>query len=585
MGEKIDALHSIWIRKKDAEIAINPTKPYSWRYLRVHGSGYSQLFDLLEFLYLVPADPRTKEGILRALYESSLSQGSAPNDLGLPDIKISAMATPLFFDGEFQGIVYVAREFGERGFDKTDVAMFHRSVQASDLAGIMAKSKLALASISLREDEVDIFSPSLRRILDRLHIFSSAIGGLILMREKNRSLRAFERKGVSRGHLFESATRELPDADRIGKVIRTFGLETPDTKRVIRLFKGDKNFEYFEKLVNNTGSVSSILLMGFPNDFGNFDYVLLYFSEDLELQERLSDDWFKTKRKIRDVLRLRSGKCQFNIEELFDSDAQHKQLLSIERQKSDMVVNELPLMTLHYAKNLFRPFLVTRLEEALRLTDIGEIKNLATSARNFAEQFLLQASRFSEVWRDIALNTRTTGEKRLQVVSVLTPIGFIELCREISQLEQYKNLDIQIGQDCAEQITIAVPLEALRFVLEELLTNVTKTQAGEGKKASCRIQWNELRRPGFGADRVKISVWNSGPRISGQVLESAGRGPTEKVSYGNTGLGLYLVNLALSLLRAEEVGERRFSIVNTERPEGVEIAFTFIARERNGANE
>lgn len=68
-------------------------------------------------------DENEKERILKLSMINTYLRTGSP-ELDLHEYEMTALAKPLIYNSEFQGIVYVARMFGDKGFDENDHLKF-----------------------------------------------------------------------------------------------------------------------------------------------------------------------------------------------------------------------------------------------------------------------------------------------------------------------------------------------------------------------------------------------------------------------------------------------------------------------------
>ena len=554
-----------------ARFKIDKDVRYRWRYMEDR-RPFGQLFNLVEFALIQPLSSKKKEEFLEQLYETDLRKGIAPKVLNFPTEEMTALAKPMFYQGEFLGAIYVARPFGQSGFDESDWNCFSNIIQSLQVEKRLGEARTDVAPIAiLRKEDPDANLPSPLRVLKLMHTFTSAAGA-ILVYESNEGLFSYE--NYSQGA--EMRIRQRSDTENVRKMIERVVSKDPYESRAQWLFDGDANFDVFRSINPNKHRPASSVMLVLPiyGSEGRISYFILFFDEQKRFVELYRDDssTYKDDRS-EDGSQAQTAQCNTNIawdiyaarmqniiERLIDLDIEHKKRLEAELYYEKVVLQDLSLFTPHTMKNSFGPQVLRPLQKAKEEAKEDAVRRRIDKVIDYINRFQKQVSNISKAWRSVGNDS-------------LTHDNFTAICEEIRKTYSIPSSKFDVQVENPDDLRISIHADVLSFLLEQLISNALEATANiSEEQRAYRISWESIN------DKVRISVWNAGSFFPLLIIKGLGRAPLEKVRRGHSGLGFYLMELALTRYKAyKSDGQSRHFQVVSKPNDGVKISFTLPA--------
>lgn len=557
-----------------AKFRVAESVPYRWRYMEDR-RAFGQLFNLVEFALIQPLSNKKKEEFLEQLYETDLRKGRAPKSLNFPTEEMTALAKPMFYQGEFLGIVYVARPFGQSGFDESDWVCFSNIIQSLQVEKRLGEARTDIAPIAiLRKEDPDASLPSPLRILKLMHTFTSAAGAILVF-ESNDELLSYE--SYSQGA--EMRVRQRPDAEAVRKMIERVVSIDPYESRARWLLAGDANFDVFRAINPNKHQPPSSVMLVLPiyDAEGKKSYFVLFYNEQKKFVELYADNLLRYKGASRDNDQTGTAQCNTNvswdiyaarmqniIERLIDLDIEHKKRLEAELYYEKIVLQDLSLFMPHTMKNSFGPRILRPLRKAREKTKEIEVASRIDNVLAYVTRLQRQVSNISKAWRGVG------GD-------CLSSAIFAALCEEIRKTYSIPTSQFDVQIDNPDDLQISLHKDVLLFLLEQLVSNAVEAieNIGEDKKAF-RVSWEPVKdkKGELRKDIIRISVWNAGSFLPMAIIRDLGHAPLENVRSGHSGLGFYLMELALTRYKAyKPEGQLRHFQVVSKPNDGVKIFF------------
>ncbi len=585
-----DFPNSIWVDMETGRFKTNRHEPYMWKYVERAELRHGQLLDLVEFVLVQPVSAIEKEQLLLKLYESLVADGIT-GEIQLPEYEMSALARPLIHNSEFQGIVYVAKMFDDEkgGFTEDDDLKFGNVINMLQVRSRLHEAGFDLARMALlRKDASDWNDPSLLRILNIMHVFTSASAAIAAFEDPQGDPVAYERYKTA--DEMETITRT--NASHITTTIESVFSARPFEVGALWFSDQDPECERLLSLPTNGARESnSVLLMSFSLPQQGKGYLVLFYR--FKLRKNADDDqefqYSQFKRSVGwDVSSKVFSKQLHNyIERLIDADCEHKKLISYEREHSLYFIQGLSLLTAHDVRNKFEPLIVTPLKDIadeLQYTARDQQTHIRAIA-SYAERLLNQSGKYTTAFRNF-FHLKMNNPEHLSLdpwrfTSQQFEALFSDLHAVYSSVDSGAGkMDLQI-QGCDHVLT-GINREICEFLLDQLLSNATEADR-ENKVSSDARQYRVIWRPVKSDHRnsktsIQISVWNAGRHIPEYIVRTAGKGIRKRPREGHTGLGFYFLEYALSQLGAHQYeDERHFRIDNTSAPRGVEVSFVLPA--------
>lgn len=577
-----DPERSWWTDEENKFSPLPKNTAISWRYMRRGGNAfpYSEILDVTEFLLIQPISGDRKEKTLRKLVNNFKKKGFEP-----PPFQLSAIALPLFYNCEFQGVIFLVKEYRETSFTFDDARHLVTKVKALQLESRLAESRYDLAQIALLQPNAkDTNHPSLVRILNIMPLFTSASAGIVIYEDEVNGLVAMERYRMSIGQGVRMETNPWrEDAARLKESIEGV------------IFKGGRgpvwHYQKSEALAmlldfapnGEKAHANSAMVIPFSDEQGRSSYLILFFRESLEFINRFyfnsagphDDDWKTFAERVANA-----------IERLLDTDREYKRTLAIKQERNRLRAHDLSLMTPHTVKNSFEPRIINPLNQALPLIKDAQAKARVEFAMRYAQRIAEQANKVSLAWKHV-LDLRDGGltnisEARPASIRV-TPDDFVQLCERLKRINFPSERDVIFYSTHApERAYITISQNILEYLIEQLLSNAIEASKKLPPESvrKYEVNWREDLLLHSGSPvTVEISVWNANTEIEPLYLQSAGMGPMKDVAPNHSGLGFYFMESALSQLNALVYKDHKhFRIENTSTPtKGVRISFAFPA--------
>jgi hypothetical protein len=587
IGDTSSASDADWIDPVNANFRIQPDESYQWRYVERDELAYGQLLDLVEFILIQPVIAIEKEKVLKSLYDSFLIKDEIPDRLPITDYEMTALARPLIHNTEFQGIVYVARMFNGRGFNKIDEDKFHSIINSLQVSARLYEAGFALAQLALlRKDASDWNDPSLVRLLNIMHFFTSASAGFVIYEDDEGRTRAYERYRAGE----EMETLPRADAEKMRDTIQSIFAGRSLESGAIWFSNKDADGARLLSLPSNGEKKSnSVVVMSFSLPQKGRGYFVLFYRFELE---RLLEDYkrgplseFMAQIGWDVYMKIFSTRLHSSIERLIDVDSDHKRMLTFERQQSIYFLQRLSLLTIHDVKNNFEPLIVTPLKEiAQKIPEDKDTQEHIYAIASWAERFMNQSSKYATAFKNFFHLRMISPARLLDYPWKITPEDFKAICEKLQ--EDYSAVDkgaqnMKCEVNGSARTIVGLNRELLEFLLDQLLSNAMEADRENGKSINERqyvLVWGDLTDRSKKPEKVQISVWNAGAPIPEYIRNNAGRGIPENPREGHTGFGFQFLEYTLSQLGALEVEEQRhFVIENTLHPGGVSVSFVLPA--------
>jgi hypothetical protein len=574
---------STWIDNGTARLVVRPNQRYRWRYIK-NPKSFGQLLDIVEFTLLQPLSMGTKEDLLEKIYFNYLVRGRAVPHVSLQEFDMTALACPLFYQGQFQGIVYAAKEFKNTGFTNTQAERFYEIIASLHVKSRISESRFDLARMAiLRENAEDSGAPSETRILNTMHFFSSASGGFAVCSD-GESVSAYERyrQPVPPSRL-QMKTARRDDAREILGVIESIVPTDALNRKARWYFDSSEEFKRLTSLPSNgEKSARSAAILPMTSEGAKRSYIVFFFREDYELVERN-----RFEPHLFDSSALwdsYASRLQNSLHSLMDVDNEHKKLareheivIDLERaraqDKSQKFIHGFSLFMPHEAMNRFKPRFITPLLALKDELPDDEMKKRLDPVIRYAERFTKQNSKLTTAFRkqleqqeQIALNASQFD-------------GLYESLKEGVRNEFSDGIEMDWKVESGHDLTINVHIDIVGFLINQLVFNaVENSNEVAPTDRRVRVLWSNGSGSDTRSKAVSISVWNAGTSIHPDVVMNAGKTPAKNVEAGHTGLGFYFFELLLAELNAVETDDgRHFHIEHTSSPKGVEVSFAFPA--------
>ena len=523
---------------------------------RIH---YAELALVLEICFKQPFLIKDKIADIKDIILDSYSK-----DMKVP---LAAIGKPLYYNGEFQGVIYVTKNMAEGNFNPNDFDKFDSVVDNFQIENIIFTSRFDTARILLEQITAADFKLQLHplhKVLNAQHIFSSSPLGIIVIAQNEIYLRCREgnmqtkKTNQSEDELFEFLKKEL-DSDIKVLLHETsyFWWEIPDqlTDRF------NKNItKYFD--IRDDLFVKSFVCMRF-SDSGRELYYFLFNFNHVELLNEESRNAIKQSYALR---------MHNNIIKLMDAYLSSMRSYDIQND----LRNELKLEIIHHEKN-FIIDIRSRFKEIQDLKPTKLIKSITDPAQldcdNVIERFKIFIDLIDE--QSNPLNKSIINKKEIEQ-------KIIKIKQEIEQklsTTNYKNAkktkilyNLSLLHD---NDTIESNIESISFCINELVENaIRQYNSSEGKtieKKEISIEVFPYKFP----DNKKgfiFKVFNTGTYISESIKAIAGVERIANGSNNSTGFGFVLINAKLKrLLSFAPLGKQYFTI--NDKPDGTEIEF------------
>jgi signal transduction histidine kinase len=573
---------SLWTDDEGKYSLLPKEEVISWRYMKRGGNtfSYSELLDVTEFILIQPISGRRKEVILERLIKERVFDP--------PTFSLSAIALPLFYNCEFQGIIFLVKEYNQGGFRPEDAKRLVNKVKSLQLESRFAESRYDLAQIALLQPNAkDTNHPSLIRVLNIMPLFTSASAGIVVYEDNNNGLTAMERYRMSKGQGVRMETN--PRRGDVAKILECIEkIISREGQGPVWLFKKEAALMTLLELAPNgeRAHANSAMIIPLSDEQGKSSYFVLFFRESVEFIYSFcfqngqgvpgpnDDDWKTFAERVANA-----------IERLLDTDREYKRTLAIKQERNRLRASDLSLMTPHTVKNSFEPRVIRPLTQALQRIQDDDARRMVEFAMKYAKRLTEQANKVSLAWKHV-LNLRDgryTGysESHLDTVRV-TPDDFSMLCERMRRINfPYERERIFYKTDATEGAYIAISQDILEYIIDQLLSNAieaSKDLPDDAKRFE--LCWREDTALHSGSPiTVEISVWNANTHIAELYQQAAGTGPMKNVEPHHSGLGFYFMESALSQLDALVYEtNKHFKIENTEESsKGVRISFAFPA--------
>lgn len=577
-----------WIDPSNGSFRVRPNAPYRWVYSESSDLSYGQLFDLIEFILIQPVHGTEKERIIGELYASHLANNEAPEDLNIGRYDMSALAGALIHNNEFQGIVYVARMFNGQGFDEDDNRNFSNTIDTLQVRGRLNESGFVLAQLAVtRKNAPDWNEPSPLRILNYMHLFTSASAGIVLYEDEEERPAAHERYRKADTSEMETLIRN--DAEEIKATIEVVLPLEERKKEALWFSSADSKCKRLLSLASNGEKHSNaVLLMSFSLPKYGTCYLILFYRQ---VTEKFFEDFPRSqlaKTNTQDTWsvygKVFAERMQGSVERLIDSDCEHKQFIKYERETSLAFIGGLSLLTTHDVRNKFQPLIVTRLKTiADGLKDQGEVQRGLYDIAQFADRLLNQSKHYTIAFSEFFSLKLNRPELLSEPAWTFSPDNFVALCETLHRL--YSSVDpgarnMEWVVEDRREVLLGINSEIMEFLLDQLISNANEADRNNQQISLCDrkyvLGWRNHcpESNNHSSNYVRISVWNAGTQIGTYIRRNAGKGILKNPGVGHTGLGFYFLEFALSRLGAYQYeDERHFKIENTSTPKGVEISF------------
>ncbi len=543
-----------FVNPKTGELPPN-TEGYTWHRQTETDFQlqYSDLAMALEICFKQPFSVRDKIHDLKAIIEDSETEGKK--------FHLAAMAMPLYYNGEFQGIIYITRNMHKGNFTKNDFSKFKQVISGFHIESLLHLSKYDTARILVEKITTADFQLQIHpllKVLNAQHIFSTSPLGVVIIpgissysRYRDNKLMQTKKIHLKIENVFSFIKKEL--GFDIGEALKDTNytwVEIHDTLEDAFNESLRRKLDITEKIF-----VKSFTCMKFQeNDRDNFYF--LFSSNHIEHLNIESSIAIKQSYALR---------THSNINKLIDAYLSQKKLSDIQNN----LLNEMQLGFIHQEKSFLKESVLKKIDEIDNLKPIKKIRNLTEQIRSDTNNAI---DRFS-----IFLKVLTEQSNELNK----THIGIVELEQELLAIKKVNKLkNVKISYDISrlsENDYVESYLNTISFCISELVTNAIKQyNSPEGQKLTEK-EIQIIIKPAFSQEAKKIGfvfkVFNTGTYIPESIKNIAGLERVANGSNGSSGLGFVLMNKTLKRILPKQVDSEQYFTI-TSKPTGTEIKFT-----------
>lgn len=540
-----------YIKRNTGELPPNK-EGYMWSRQTEKDSllKYSDLAFALEICFKQPLSIKDKITNIKAIIDE-IDSNSEP-------IKLAAMAKPLFYNGEFQGIIYITKNTAKGNFSKKDFDNFKKTISDFHIEDIIYSSRFETARIYLEKiSAIDLrLAHPFIKILSCQHIFSSSPLGFLMINGTSNFVRIREDSVMQTRKInigFQSISTFLRNEldfnfqEQLSQSHYVW-FDIPDNKSQKFNIKLAEKFETKEEL-----NIKSFIVLKFL--FENSPvYYFLFNSNHIETIRSESNF------NIKQVYALRALN---NVNKLYDVFLRSKNLVDIQNN----LLNEIQLGVIHEQKTFLKTKILSSLDVIESSSSKREIKKITTQIRIDAKNAI---DRFGDFLKVLSEQSNE-GEK-----SSITKNELIDVCQKIKTKFKSKTIEIKIDLNLLKEYNeVKSYLYTISFILDELVSNAIKQYATpEGELIS--IKYIEMKvNPIYSSDGnfgFSFEVFNTGSNIPLTISNVAGIEQISNGSNNSSGYGFYLINKLLKRIKAPSLqNDKYFEIIN--KPEGVLIKF------------
>lgn len=517
----------------------------------------------LEVCFKQPFSVEQKVEILKLIVEKK--------EEGIQKYKISAMACPLQYNGDFQGIVYVSTNHSKRIFNDKDFANFESVIQDLHLKSILYNVKYDTARFSLEKTTVkDLEFPSLLRVLKVQHMFSSSPLGMIILSDKTVFIR-HRFKGYSQTRKIEKTDSEIfsffesRNLKFNGDVVnegffkdenRNYAwIDVSDPYEKAAEIKFNADLKAFLGIHEGL-FVCSLTYMVFKEK-GESEYYFLFNSNNL-----INKGINKYDSIIRQNFALQTDN---NISKLLDIEKFVRRSIDIQTKIS----NDLQIGIIHDAKNFFDSIIhnIEDANERPTKSDIIKANNIIQKDIQIARD---RFDDYIKVFKELSNENEKVELSKDDLLEIWNSI----VMKYSTSKVKFPAPILNYQRDKIETLP-----KALRFLLKEIVTNAIKQYNSYAyrevtkKIVELRIEKNPV------VDKFEsfdFSIFNYGTEIAQTISETVGDEIITNGTNQSKGFGLLFVNRLLENMNAAKIGNRYFSIatVNDKNLHGVKVRFS-----------
>ncbi len=514
---------------------------------------YSDLAMALEICFKQPFSVKDKIQDIKAITDDSETEGKK--------FQLAAMAKPLHYNGEFQGVIYITRSMEKGNFSDSDFEKFKQVIAGFHIESLLHTSRFDTARILVEKISSADFRVQIHplvKVLNAQHIFSSSPLGLVIIPDLSSYVRYRDNK------VMQTKKSSITSEDLFDFFKKIIGLDLPEVMKetnylwheIPENLESTFNKELYSKLeITEDLFIKSFVCMKFQENNKDNIYVIFNFNH-IEYLSQESSHAIKQSY----ALRTRS-----NINNLIDAYLYQKKLSDIQNN----LLNEVQLGFIHQEKSFLKESVIKKLDEIDFLKPSLKVRALTKQIRIDTNNAI---ERFSVFLKVLAEQSNELNKSF---------IGLSELENEILEIKKSNKFKgVKIISDLS-QLTPADKVESylntISFCLNELVANAVKQyNSSEGQailNKEIRINiWptmaNEDKRSG-----LVFEVFNTGTTIPDSIRDIAGLERVANGSNGSSGLGFMLMNKTLKRILAAQIDSEQYFTITT-LPLGTAIKFT-----------
>lgn len=522
-----------WYRKADSQIK------------------YSELALVLEICFKQPFSNKDKINDLKAIIEYPESASEK--------YQLSAMAKPLLYNGEFQGIIYITRNMNKGNFEYRDFDKFKKAISDFHIESIIYSSRYDTARILLEKitasDQLQIHP--LIKVLNAQHIFSSSPMGIIIIPDVSCYVRYRDDKvmqtkisKVNSEKIFELFIKEL-DVNINELMIQTnyYWFDIPVEHETKFNRKLTETFDVTEELF-----VNSVTCMKFhEND--NPIYYFMFNSNHIELLKVEINDAIKQSYALR---------THNEVNKLIDAYQSSKNLSDIQNN----LLNEIQLGIIHEQKSFLNSKIVDQITEIEKITTKKKIKEITKRIKSDTANAI---ERFGDYVKVLSEQSNELDQSIISIKEIT------EIFDKVKAKHKYK--DIKIICDFSKLMsadTIQSYLYSISYIIDQLVSNaIRQYNSPEGQLINNKSIELRVKSSGSSNDSLGFifEVFNTGTNIPESIRKIAGLERIANGSNNSTGYGFLLINNLLKRIKPPLADGNQYFEINN-KTEGVEIRFS-----------
>ncbi len=511
---------------------------------------YSELALALEICFKQPFSVRNKINDLKAIIDDSESESEK--------FQLAAMAKALFYNGEFQGIIYITRNMEKGNFTIEDFDKFKRAISDFHIESIIHSSRFDTARILVEKTSTTDFQfHPVHKVLNAQNIFSSSPLGIVIIPEianyiRFRDDRYMQTKKltISTERIFDLFQKELDKSIKfLMQETNYLWIDVP-AKHIARFNKTlTELFDITEELF-----INSFTCLKFYDNSKPI-YYFLFNSNHIELLRPESSLAIKQSYALR---------THNNVSKLIDAFLSSKNLSDIQNN----LLNEIQLGIIHEQKSFLSSKIIKQIDEIEDLKPIKKIKKITRQIRLDTSNAIIRFGDYVKVLSEQSNEFDKSTISRKEI---------IEVCEKVKAKYKFKNVKILYDlSKLNDSDRIKSHLYTVSFLLDELVSNAIKQYSspeGENipeKEIEIRVKSAMSRDSSVGFD---FEVFNTGTFISESIQEIAGLQRIANGSNDSTGFGFYFINKLLKRIMPPLVdGEKYFSIHNQVKGVGIKFS-------------